>query len=89
MTKMLVTYHENLIFFCLFKCYNRVPGVSTNPENEQKIKTQYFFFGKPFSASLWKNERVIGGMNRNCCFNDVQFDNIEYFAKTQLTPNVT
>ncbi len=23
---------------------------------------------------------------RNCCFNDVQFDNIEYFAKTQQTP---
>ncbi len=23
---------------------------------------------------------------RNCCFNDVQFDNIEYFAQTQLTP---
>ncbi len=20
---------------------------------------------------------------RNCCFNDVQFDNIEYFAKTK------
>ncbi len=23
---------------------------------------------------------------RNCCFNDVQFDNIEYFAKPNKTP---
>ncbi len=23
---------------------------------------------------------------RDCCFNDGQFDNIEYFAKPQLTP---
>ncbi len=24
----------------------------------------------------------------NCCFNDVQFENIEYFAKPQLTPTL-
>ncbi len=25
---------------------------------------------------------------RKCCFNYVQFENIEYFAKTQLTPTL-
>ncbi len=45
-----VTYHENQTF-SMFKCYNRVPGVSTNPENMKK-NNPVLFFGKPFSASL-------------------------------------
>ncbi len=32
-----VTYHENMTF-SMFKCYNRVPGASTNPEKENVKK---------------------------------------------------
>ncbi len=40
----------------MFKCYNRVPDASTNPENMKKTNLVNFCFGNPFSASLWKNE---------------------------------
>ncbi len=45
--------YENLTF-SMFKCYNRVSGASTNPENVKKNNPVIFinFFGKPFSASL-------------------------------------
>ncbi len=36
-------------------CYDRVSDASTNPENMKK-NNPLIFFGKPFSASLWKNE---------------------------------
>ncbi len=51
-----VTYHENLTF-SVFKCYNRVPDASTNPENVKK-NNPVKKICKLFSASLWKNERV-------------------------------
>ncbi len=47
-----VTYYENLTF-SVCKCYNRVPGASTNPRNVKKNNPViFFFFGEPFSASL-------------------------------------
>ncbi len=39
----------------MFKCYNQDPGAPTNPENV-KNNNPVIYFGKPFSASLWKNE---------------------------------
>ncbi len=47
-----MTYHENLTF-SIFKCYNRVPSASTNPENVKK-NNPVNFFGKPFSAAVKK-----------------------------------
>ncbi len=58
-----MAYHEKLTF-SVFKCYNGVPGASTNPEN---VKKKAYFFGKPFSASLWKNELL-----RFCSPHDVE-----------------
>ncbi len=37
-----VTYHENLTT-STFKCYNRVPGASTNPEKREKEQPSNFF----------------------------------------------
>ncbi len=39
----------------MFKCYIRVPGASTNTENKKEQPSNFLvFFGKPFSANLWK-----------------------------------
>ncbi len=35
-------YHENLTF-SMFKCYNRVPGTSINPENVKNKKPTFLF----------------------------------------------
>ncbi len=34
----------NIQTFSVFKCYNRVPGASTNPENVKKNNPVIFFF---------------------------------------------
>ncbi len=49
-----VTYHEN----STFRCYNRVSGACTDPENVKKINP-IIFFVKPFSASLWKKNEPL------------------------------
>ncbi len=41
--------------FSWFKCYNQLPGASTNPENLKKNNPVFiYFFGKTSYASLWK-----------------------------------
>ncbi len=41
----------------MFKCYNQVPGASTNPENMKKINPVHVFLVSLLQACE-KNERV-------------------------------
>ncbi len=49
-----MAYHENLAF-SMFKCYNHIPGASTNPENMKKDNPVTLFW-YAFLSKHVKNE---------------------------------
>ncbi len=53
-----VTYHENLTFPG-FKCYNQVPGASTNQGNVKKINPVTLFWYAFFCKPLKKRAHLI------------------------------